>query len=319
MKAIVVKQAGGPEVLTYTEVPTPKVRSGWTLVRVRGFGINHSEIFTREGLSPSVHFPRILGIEAVGTIAATSAPDQFAVGQTVVSLMGEMGRAFDGSYAEYALLPNRQIFPITTKLSWAELAAVPETFYTAFGIYQSLRLAADERVLIRAVTSGVGVAVVKLLRASGLALTIAGTTRSERKDAALQALGVDTIIHTPNANQLPGAAGAFDKIVDLIGPASVRDSLAHLAEFGIVNVTGELGGVWTLANFDPISEIPNNRYLTGFSSSDVDAGKINALFAFIDQHHVDVAPEKVFRLAETRAAHEYLAQSTGLGKVVVLP
>lgn len=319
MKAIVVTQPGGPEVLTYSDVPTPKVRPGWTLVKVRGFGINHSEIFTREGQSPSVHFPRILGIEAVGTIAETSAPDQFTVGQTVVSLMGEMGRAFDGGYAEYVLLPNQQIFPVTTDLSWPELAAVPETFYTAFGIYQSLQLKAGERVLIRAVTSGVGVAVLKLMRASGLALSIAGTTRSDHKDKALKSLGLDTIIHTPDANHLPANAGEFDKIIDLIGPSAVRDTLLHLAEFGIANVTGVLGGVWTIDDFDPIMDIPNNRYLTGFSSNDVNAQKINALFAFIKQHHVNVTPEKVFRLAETRAAHEYLAESAGLGKVVVLP
>lgn len=96
MKAIVVTHAGGPEVLEYKEVPTPKVKPGWTLVKVKGFGINHSEIFTRQGYSPSVHFPRILGIEAVGEVAETSAPDQFKVGQRVISIMGEMGRAFDG-------------------------------------------------------------------------------------------------------------------------------------------------------------------------------------------------------------------------------
>lgn len=319
MKAIVVTHPGGPEVLSYQTVPTPAVRPGWTRVKVRGFGINHSEVFTREGLSPSVHFPRILGIEAVGEVDATSAPEQFAVGQTVVSLMGEMGRAFDGGYAEYVLLPNTQIYPIETTLSWPELAAVPETYYTAYGIYRSLQLHANERVLIRAVTSGVGVAVLKLMQASGLVLTITGTTRSAKKDAALHALGLATIVHTPDANRLPGGVGEFDEIVDLIGPSAMADSLSHLAEFGILNVTGELGGVWTVPEFDPITDIPNNRYLTGFASSDVDLAKVQALFDFITQHHVDVTPEKVFSLAETRAAHEYLAASQGLGKVVVLP
>ncbi|WP_125710422.1 alcohol dehydrogenase catalytic domain-containing protein [Lacticaseibacillus porcinae] len=319
MKAVIVKQPGGPEVLEYTEVPTPKVRPGWTLVKVHGFGINHSEIFTRDGQSPSVKFPRILGIEVVGTIVATSVPDSLTVGQTVVSLMGEMGRAYDGSYAEYVLLPNAQVYPVTTNLDWAELAAIPETFYTAFGIFKSLRLQAGDRVLIRAATSGVGVAILKLMKASGIQLTVTGTTRSNQKDDALKALGIDVIIHTPDANHLPEGVGEFDKIVDMIGPSAVRDSLSHLAEFGIESATGELGGIWTLDGFDPIMDIPNNRYLTGFYSGDVDAKKINELFTYIEQHHVDVTPEKVFRLPETRAAHEYLAQSKGLGKVVVLP
>ena len=114
MKAIVIHEPGGPEKLCYEEVPTPVVRAGWSLVRVRGFGINHSEIFTRNGLSPGVSFPRILGIECVGEIAETTDPLRLPAGQKVISIMGEMGRAFDGGYAEYALLPNEQICPVET-------------------------------------------------------------------------------------------------------------------------------------------------------------------------------------------------------------
>ena len=97
MKAIVIYEPGGPEKLIYTDVPTPEVKPGWSLVKVRGFGINHSEIFTRQGLSPSVNFPRILGIECVGTIAETTEPARLSIGQTIISIMGEMGRDFDGS------------------------------------------------------------------------------------------------------------------------------------------------------------------------------------------------------------------------------
>ena len=108
MKAVLVKEAGGPEVLQVVEVPKPTVKEGWTLVKVQGFGINHSEIFTRQGLSPSVQFPRILGIECVGLVEETNRPD-LQVGQQVISIMGEMGRAFDGGYAEYVLLPDEQV------------------------------------------------------------------------------------------------------------------------------------------------------------------------------------------------------------------
>lgn len=106
MKAIVIHEPGGPEQLKYEDVPKPAVKPGWSLVKVKAFGINHSEVFTRQGLSPSVHFPRILGIECVGEIVE-STDQKLSVGQKVVSLMGEMGRDFDGSYAEYVLLPNR--------------------------------------------------------------------------------------------------------------------------------------------------------------------------------------------------------------------
>ena len=133
MKAVVIHEPGGPDKLVYEEVPTPTIKPGWSLVKIKGFGINHSEIFTRKGLSPSVKFPRVLGIECVGVIAETTDPKRLPVGQKVISIMGEMGREFDGSYAEYALLPNKQIYPINTTLDWASLAAVPETYYTAFG------------------------------------------------------------------------------------------------------------------------------------------------------------------------------------------
>lgn len=140
MKAVVVYEAGGPEKLIYTEVSTPKIKPGWSLVQVKGFGVNHSEIFTRQGLSPSVQFPRILGIEAVGIIAETTSPIKLPLGQTVISFMGEMGRSFDGGYAEYVLLPNDQIYPVQTTLSWEELAAVPETYYTAYGSFERLKI-----------------------------------------------------------------------------------------------------------------------------------------------------------------------------------
>ena len=88
-KAVVIKEAGGPEKFIYEDVATPEVKEGWSLVKVKCFGINHSEIFTRKGLSPSVKFPRILGIECVGVINKTTDSDRLPVGQKVVSIMGE--------------------------------------------------------------------------------------------------------------------------------------------------------------------------------------------------------------------------------------
>jgi NADPH:quinone reductase and related Zn-dependent oxidoreductases len=317
MKAVIVRQPGGPEVLEYTEVPTPKVKPGWTLVKVHGFGINHSEIFTREGESPSVKFPRILGIEAVGTVAETSAPEKFQVGQKVVSLMGEMGRDFDGGYAEYVLLPNQQVYPVTTNLNWDDLAAVPETYYTAFGIVRSLQIKNNDRILIRAATSGVGLASLKLIKAMNRHNQLVGTTRSAKKVALLQSLGFDQVIVTPDPINLPANTGTFDKIIDLIGGLAIRDSLLRLNEFGISNTTGELSGQWSIDQFDPIMDIPNDRYLTGFSSAEVSGKAVQQLFDFIDKYQVNVTPNKIFDLAHTREAHEYLESGHSLGKVIV--
>ena len=90
-------------------------------------------------------------------------PVKLPEGTRVVSIMGEMGRAFDGGYAEYVLLPNEQIYPVSTALSWARLAAVPETFYTAYGAFCNLKVQEESSVLVRGASSGVGIAFLKLV------------------------------------------------------------------------------------------------------------------------------------------------------------
>src|ERR1700751_4029615 len=132
MRAAVCTRAGGPEVLEIRELPVPAVREGWSLVQVKGTGLNRSEVRTRQGHSPSVMFPRVLGIECVGVVAASTDPI-LPEGTTVAAVMGEMGREFDGGYAEYALLPNSLLIPVATRLPWGVLAALPETYLTAQG------------------------------------------------------------------------------------------------------------------------------------------------------------------------------------------
>ena len=252
MKAVVIYEAGGPDKLIYQDVPTPQVKAGWSLVKVKGFGINHSEIFTREGKSPSVQFPRILGIECVGEVAESSTP-ALRAGQKVVSIMGEMGRAFDGSYAEYVLLPNAQIYPIDSDRDWATLAAIPETYYTAFGSLQQLRIAPHDRVLVRAATSGVGVAFALLLKARLPHITLHGACRKLEKAERLRAVGFDAVI--ADSNGVLQTDERYDKILELVGPATLRDSLAHINEGGIVCQTGQLGNQWYLNDFDPSSNL----------------------------------------------------------------
>lgn len=232
--------------------------------------------------------------------------------------MGEMGRAFDGSYAEYVLVPNTQIFPVKTTLSLRDLVAVPETYYTAYGIFKSLQLKETDSVLIRAATSGVGIADLRLIRAFDPHIQVTGTTRSEDKLNQLLTAGFDDVIIAPDSEKLPAGVGNFDKIIDLIGPLSVRDSLQHLNVFGIVSATGLLGNEWTVPDFDPIGDIPNNGYLTGFYSGDVSSTLMQELFDFIDQYDVQVAPAKVFNFNEVAQAHAYLSESGGLGKVIVM-
>lgn len=264
MKAVVIYEPGGPEKLILEERTIPKIKLGWSLVKVRGFGINHSEIFTRKGLSPSVHFPRILGIECTGEIAETTDNLRLPVGQKVVSIMGEMGRAFDGSYAEYTLIPNNQLYPVNTDLPWDILAAVPETYYTAYNSLLNLKIKGSEKVLVRGGTSGVGIAFLRLLKGKYPDIEVTGTSRSKNKEEKLLKAGFDhVVLDQENVLQTDQS---YDRVLDLIGPAAMQDTFRHMNEDSIVCITGLLGGVWTMDHFDPLEDLPANSYLTSVES-----------------------------------------------------
>src|SRR5438270_4849291 len=113
MKAIVVERAGAPGVLQIRTLPRPQPRPGWVLIRVKAFGLNRSEMFTRQGHSPNVKFPRVLGIEAVGLVEAAPG-GEFRKGDVVATAMGGLGRDFDGGYAEYTSVPTKQVQVIKT-------------------------------------------------------------------------------------------------------------------------------------------------------------------------------------------------------------
>ena len=313
MKAIVIYEAGGPEKLIYTEVPTPTLKEGWSLVKIQGFGINHSEIFTRKGQSPSVRFPRILGIECVGVIEES---EVYPKGQQVISIMGEMGRDFDGGYAEYALLPNDQIYTVETDLPIETLAAFPETYYTAYGSMLNLKISEGDSILVRGATSGVGIAFMKLVKAKYPDIRVTGTSRKEAKIRRLLDEGFDAVVLDIH-NELQ-TEEKYDKVLDLIGPAALRDTFLHMNEGSIVCVTGLLGGIWALDSFDPLEDLPENAYITSFHSGNVTSEKMQKIIDFIKEYKVEIKAEKVFRLEDVPKAHEYLESADSFGKVVVI-
>src|SRR5690349_10792688 len=192
MRAVVLEAPGPPDALQIRELPIPQPHPGWVLIRVKAFGLNRSELHTRLGLAEGVTFPRVLGIEATGIVAAAPG-GEFAAGQQVVTMMGGMGRTFDGGYAEYTCVPAAQVIPFHSSLDWATLGAVPEMLQTAYGsLTVGLDIQPGQSLLIRGGTSSVGMAAAVLAKDCGL--TVLSTTRRPERAVALTALGVDHVI-----------------------------------------------------------------------------------------------------------------------------
>ncbi|WP_285575646.1 zinc-binding dehydrogenase [Actinoallomurus iriomotensis] len=325
MRAAVCVQAGGPEVLRIREVPVPAVRAGWSLVRVKGAGLNRSELRTRQGHSPNVRFPRVLGIECVGVVAVSTDP-ALPAGTTVAAVMGEMGREFDGGYAEYALLPNALLMPVTTTLPWDVLAALPETYLTAQGALDALGIAPGDRgrLLIRGGTSSVGMAAASI--AAGYGVETAATTRRQDKTDALTAAGVDHAILDTGGSLTDDVHAIWpdgpDHVLDLVGASTAADSLRLVRRGGTVCVAGSLSG-WLIPDFEPIAMIPSGTRLTAFHSDDLKGGAGATLLRRIVQQ-VEAGLyrpnlDRVFGLDDIVAAHRHMENDQAAGKVVVLP
>jgi NADPH:quinone reductase-like Zn-dependent oxidoreductase len=325
MRAAVCVRAGGPEVLEIRELPVPAARQGWSLVQVKGAGLNRSELRTRQGHSPNVTFPRVLGIECVGIVAASTDPS-LPDGTTVAAVMGEMGREFDGGYAEYALVPNSLLMPVTTTLPWDVLAGLPETYLTAQGSLDALGIVSGgrERLLIRGGTSSVGMAAASI--ASGHGVETAATTRRQGKTDALAAAGVDHVL-VDDGGPLATSVHAIwpegpDCVLELVGASTTVDSLHLVRRGGTVCVAGSLSG-WLIADFEPIAMIPTGTKLTAFHSDNIKGGAGTTVLQRI-VHEVEAGVyrpniDRVFGLDDIVAAHLYMENNEATGKLVVVP
>jgi NADPH:quinone reductase-like Zn-dependent oxidoreductase len=325
MRAAVCVRAGGPEVLQVRELPVPEVRPGWSLVQVKGAGLNRSELRTRQGHSPSVTFPRVLGIECVGLVAASTDP-RLPVGTTVAAVMGEMGREFDGGYAEYALLPNSLLVPLSTTLAWDVLAALPETYLTAQGSLDALGVAPGDqaRLLIRGGTSSVGMAAASI--ASGYGVTTAATTRRQGKAGALAAAGADHVLIDDGASLAASVRALWpqgpDYVLDLVGTSTAAQSLRLVRRGGTVCMAGTLSG-WVIPDFEPVAMIPSGTKLTAFHSDNLKGSAGAAtLQRVVDQVEAGVYRpnlDRVFALDDIVAAHRRMEGNQATGKLVMVP
>jgi NADPH:quinone reductase len=323
MKAIVITEHGGPEVLQLQELPDPVTASGEVLIRVRAFGVNHAETHMRKGEWPEA--TPVSGIEAAGTVAHDPA-GVLAEGMSVVTIMGGLGRTRNGSYAEYVCAAATNVAPIHTSLSWTDLAAIPESYATAWSaLHGNLSIESAQTLLVRGATSALGQAAVNI--AADLGATVIASTRRADRAALLASLGAKEVViddgHIADAvREL--VPGGVDRVLDLVGNSVLRDSLRAVHTNGRVCQAGFLGGLGPVDQFLPIFDLPSGVQLSFFGSFELgaDAFPLSAIplqqiVAKVEAGDYKARPSRVFGFEEIAEAHRVMERGEALGKLVV--
>ncbi|KAJ6455811.1 GroES-like protein [Mycena sanguinolenta] len=335
MRAIVLEKFGSPEEsLQLRVVPTPSPTPGHAIIQVKAFGINHAEMHMRRGEWPD-HMP-IIRIECVGVIVSSLPPAKTSGvalewGSPVVAFMGGLGRTINGSYAEYTSAPLTNILPIpralVAKLGWARLAAVPETYATAWtALFRNLDLQPGERLLIRGATSSFGAAAVKLAVSHGA--VVSATSRKAERAEGLKALGVQEVLleGADLSEKLLAEERKFDKVLELVGKNTLLGSLKLVRRDGKLCLAGFLGGLGPI-EIDPlVLPMPSGVHFSFFGSfvfgskdfplADVPLADIVEMLA---SGKLEADP-KVFEFGESgvREAHRLMEEGQAGGKMVVV-
>lgn len=301
----------------------PEPKPGHVVIQVKAFGLNHAETYMRKGEWGDV--VKVSGIECVGLVEAD--PDgRFAQGQRVAALMGGMGRTIDGSYAEYTRVPATNVVPVQSELSWEELAAIPESYATAWACLNgNLALAAGQTLVIRGATSALGQAALNIAAQSGA--RVIATTRNRDRIPLSEELGASRVdLEGPD---LSGRVRTLhpegiDAVLELVGNSTILDSLTMVRRGGRVCLAGFLGGLAPIASFNPLLQMPSGVYFSFFGSfmfgtpefplSDV------PLQTIIDRAETGVyqaKPRKVFEFEDIQEAHRLMESNQASGKLVV--
>jgi NADPH:quinone reductase len=324
MRAIVMTGHGGPEVLKIQELPDPVPGEGEVLIRVKAFGLNHADTYMRSGTWP-FGIP-VLGIEAAGTVEEDPS-GRFERGTPVVAVVGGMARTRNGSYAELVTVPAANVIAIDTSLGWAELAAIPEVYATAWtALHTNLELQSGQSVLIRGATSTVGRAAVNI--ASDLGAHVIATTRNPGRELELRELGAHEVLI--DDGELAGKVRAehpdgVDAVLELVGNSVLRDSLKAVRPTGGVCLVGFLGGLEPITDFDPLMDLPSGVRLTTFASAFVLGDEYFPATDVPLQEIVDKAsrgvfqaePARVFQFDQIVDAHRLMESGQAGGKLVV--
>lgn len=324
MRAVLLSEPGGVDKLVVTNVSVPPTRPGHLRIRVKAFGVNESEVTSRKGLSsPDFTMPRVLGIECVGVVDQAPEDSDLKPGQMVATMMGGMGRSFDGAYAEYIVVPISQVIPFETGLPWEVLGALPEMFQTAYGsLSKGLDLRSGQTLLIRGGTSTVGLSAATMAKEMG-AIVVSTTRRSDRMEM-LRGLGVDHPI-IDDGKIADSVRALFpegvDAALELVGGKTLQDTMRATRVHGTVCFTGALSDDWTIADFNPLGYIPFGVRLTSYggAATDLPADVFNRQLVAIADGRLQVSVAKVYHgLEMVREAQADLEARTAPGKYVVV-
>jgi putative PIG3 family NAD(P)H quinone oxidoreductase len=324
MRAVIFEGAGGPDVITIGEVPKPEVQPEHIRVRVHAAGVNRADLIQRRGQypAPSGWPANIPGLEYAGEVEAVrGGVTRWQVGDRVMGLVG------GGAQAEMVVVHQEEVLPIPAGLSYAEAAAIPESFLTAYdALVTRGRLRAGERVLIHAAGSGLGTAASQI--AKQLGATVLGTSRSGEKLARALIYGVEIGIDTSRTPFRDAVGEPVNVVLDVIGGSALADNLAVLAPRGRLVLLGFLAGSQAEVDLGPVLRKRLEIIGTVMRTRGLDE-RIPLITEFREQMlplfepHQERGPvlrpvlERTYPMAQLADAHRVLEGNATFGKIVV--
>ena len=322
MRAIVIARYGEPEVLREERLPIPEVTPGTVIVRVRAFGLNHAEAYFRRGIWGNV--ARVSGIECAGEVHDPGSSG-LRKGARIFALMGGMGRTINGSYAEYLRVPQANVVAFDSALEWTDLAAIPESYATAWTFLRhNLEAATRHTIVVRGGTSALGQAAINIAR--DLDVRVLATTRSRNKVRILEELGAEPLIESAelSAEVRRRIPSGVDGVIDIIGSSTLLDSLKMARYRGRVAMAGFLGGGAPLS-FDPLTQLPSGVQFSFFAGAFVFGGPdlplsqipFSDFVARAATRAYRAAPAHVFDFDQIVEAHRLMESGEARGKIVV--
>jgi NADPH2:quinone reductase len=321
MKSIVLSNPGKPSTYIFRDDPIPEPLPGHVVIQIKAFGLNHAEVHMRQGEWAEIH--EVSGIECVGIVHSCPG-GEFAVGQKVAAFMGGLGRTIPGSYAEYTRASVKNVASIESDLNWEELAAIPESYATAWAcLFQNLELKSGQTLLVRGGTSNLGQAAINLAVNAGA--KVIATVRNLDRSQVLLDLGVSRVeLEGPDLSERLSEKKKVDAVLNLVGNSVLLDSLHIPRRGGRVCQAGWLGGLAPVAEFNPISQMPSDVHFSLFGSFHFGTPEFPVSDIPLQKIANDVAAgrykanlSKVFRFGEIADAHKLMEEGRAGGKLVV--